>query len=690
MQIKLYLLLFISLSTAQVWAQEMFPKKELYHVWILAGEDLDKGNFDEAAMLYSTHSEIPSFKIKLQQIAYLKKLRSEAERLQKKGNYAEAVDKYKEYRKLKDIGSIGIFEKKISDCLTLINQRKLGELTSQQRVITGFEWAHRGRQKLSQMDTIAARKDFNNARILGGSRNNILKEQYQEGLRQVEALTKWGKLKAVSDIASAPLEEQLSFLRSYREIRNIDLPSVELKIKQLEAELEGNNSIKKIAKLCDTDLLLTHVQNHAGRIENAQELSKKLQQYKSTVQKINQLKLNTVHAATVESAYSSLLTWIADFPEDIRDDLTACILKDRFQTFENYSEMAQINSDKKSAEKFKKLAQQSIPSNRLGESERVCEGLADFHAALLLIRRDLQDCQAANALLKWSKGEEYLENCPQKDEILEKNRSLKDSIDSRVADEKLINEYFQEASTLIARGACASAIDIYIKMKGLQACNQDKIDEKITQGMLQANGCKKNAWWKIEITGGLAGSMPKYKLDGKTLQMGNGQETSFGAQVSYIDHQNPVDFTLGLAYFHCQYYAMGSLGSVLEDYRLSGLNTIFAIKLHLPNTNPNKLRPYVKLGTEFIIPTDYGYESFSTFKKVEGTSQIQKTILSVTGAVGIEIQKKNFGASLEGFTNFMMANSIYNSSIDHIITAPHQPLEATVTKLGVRASLRFW
>ena len=51
--------------------------------------------------------------------------------------------KYTEYRKLKDVGTLGIFEKKIEQCLTQINNSRLTELTNQQRIITGFEFAHR-------------------------------------------------------------------------------------------------------------------------------------------------------------------------------------------------------------------------------------------------------------------------------------------------------------------------------------------------------------------------------------------------------------------------------------------------------------------------------------------------------------------------------------------------------------------
>lgn len=183
MQIKLYLLfiLLIAFLSTTTQAQELFPKKELYHVWILAEEKLDLGQFDDALRLYNTHKENLNFAMKIRQTSRIKEISSEAEKLRRRGNFAEAVDKYKEYRKLKDIPTLGIFEKKIEECLTQINKGKLTELTAQQRVITGFEWAHRGREKLSLLDTIGA----SGILIMPGSwvetgiiffGNNILKE----------------------------------------------------------------------------------------------------------------------------------------------------------------------------------------------------------------------------------------------------------------------------------------------------------------------------------------------------------------------------------------------------------------------------------------------------------------------------------------------------------------------------------
>jgi hypothetical protein len=91
-----------------------------------------------------------------------------------------------------------------------------------------------------------------------------------------------------------------------------------------------------------------------------------------------------------------------------------------------------------------------------------------------------------------------------------------------------------------------------------------------------------------------------------------------------------------------------------------------------------------------LIPTSYAYENFSNFQKASGRDQLQKTILSVTGAVGLEIQKQHFGAFAEVFGNYGVGNSIYNASLSHVLTAQNQKVEARIIKAGIRIGIRLW
>ncbi|WP_159477883.1 hypothetical protein [Dyadobacter sp. 3J3] len=667
MQIKIYLLVILSivfLSTTTK-AQELFPKKELYHIWILAEQKLDAGQFDDALRLYNTHKENLNFAMKIRQISRIKEISYEAEKLRKRGNFAEAVDKYKEYRKLKDVPTLGIFEKKIEDCLTQINKGKLTELTAQQRVITGFEWAHRGREKLSLLDTLGAKRDFNNARILGGNRNNILREQYIEGNRITEALVNWGQAKVNFDKTNHSKAEELAFLTTYRDIRNVDVPDIEVKMKELKAEIDGNNSLTKIARICDTDLLISYVNNHIENVSASAPLLARLNEFRSTQKKINLLKANKDNAATVKSAYESLLTWTEDFPEEIRGDIKACIDNEYTSYKATIPETA------------------SLPASN-------CSGLDDYLQGIVLIRRELSNCNTAKAQALWKKNVTYIKDCKDSRAILLSSKSLKDSVFMMVRNDSLLTVYRGKIQKSVQTGNCAETAEIYKQMKSLRVCNQDILDEEIEAGLAETKNCQTKSWWRPELTGSFARNMPKYSVGGTARKMGNGWSGTAGAQLTLIDHKNPIDFTIGAEYFNTSYYTEQSAGSVMENFTLSGANLLVAIKIHKPNTNPDKIRPYLKIGSEMLIPTSYEYESFSVFQKVSGTDQLKKTMLSVTGAFGMEIQKKHFGVFAEAFGNYGLGNSIYNSTLSHVVTAQNQKIEARITKFGIRVGFRLW
>jgi len=660
MQIKFYVLSLFTFISINCSAQELFSKKELYHVWIVAEEKLDAGLFDDALKLYNTHAENPSFNIKIRQITRLKEISADGERLRKKGRYAEAVSKYTEYRKLKDVGTLGIFEKKIEQCLTQINSGRLSELTNQQRIITGFEFAHRGREKLSKLDTTGAKRDFNNAKNLGGNLNNILKEQYTEGTRITTALTKWGQIKV--NTSGQSKAEELSYLETYREIRNVDIPAIELKIKELRNEIDGHNSLLEIAKLCDTELLLTYVSNHKNSISASGFLINRINEFRSTQNKISLLKQNSINSATVESAYSSLFSWIEDFPQEIQNELTNCIKND----YQEY--------------KKNQIATKQNPVE--------CRGINDFNKGISLIRRALSDCNTSRAKSLWNTNLTFIRDCNNSEAILYNVQTLKDSVFLFAKNDSILLVFRSQLQTLLQKGDCSEATKVYEQMKQLEVCDQNNLNEEVKTGLSQTANCENKSWWKPELTGSAATNIPKYKIGDTSRKMGNGSTISAGAQYSFIDHKNPVDFMIGLEYFKTDYYSEDVQGSLLEDFSMSGANVVLVIKFHKPNTDPNHIRPYLKLGSEILIPVSYNYENYSTLVKVDNTDQIQKTILSVTGAIGMEIQKKHFGAFIEGFSNYALGN-IYNSEVSHL-TSTNQKIDAKLIKLGIRIGLRLW
>ena len=664
MQIKIYLVFILSFFflTNTNKAQELFPKKELYHIWILAEEKLDAGQFEDALRLYNTHKESPNFAMKIRQISRLKEISADAERLRKRGNYAAAVDKYKEYRKLKDVNTLGLFEKKIEDCLTQINKGSLAELTVQQRVITGFEWAHRGREKLSLLDTIGAKRDFNNARILGGNRNTVLKEQYQEGNRVTEALSKWGQRKLEFELSSHSKADEASFLSSYREIRNIDIPDLEIKIKTLKAEADGNSSLTGIAKSCDIDLLIGYVENNKTRVPASAELLSRLREFRSTKRKIDLLKQNNENLATVKSAYETLLSWADELPEEIKRDVKSC-----------------IDAEYK-----------TIGTAEIKKYTQTCSGLEDFKKGLRLIRTELSNCNSSKAQSLWKQNIAFLKDCENAGDILKSVKTLGDSVSSVTKNDSLFKMYSVQIQKSKEKGDCIETIKLYDQMKSLRVCNQDVLDEEVETGLAEiTQNCSNNSWFKIEFTGGVARVLPKYSILNAPKKMAGGWANSVGLQLSFIDHKNPVDFSIGIEYLKATYYSLDVFDSRQEDFSLSGANVLLGLKLHKPDTKPEKLRPYVKIGSEILIPFSYTYQNYSPATKFNATSETQKTILSLTGAIGLEIQKKRFGAFIESFGGFGLGN-IYNSKVEHLTNSPNQKVSGQLSKFGLKVGIRLW
>ena len=89
-----------------------------------------------------------------------------------------------------------------------------------------------------------------------------------------------------------------------------------------------------------------------------------------------------------------------------------------------------------------------------------------------------------------------------------------------------------------------------------------------------------------------------------------------------------------------------------------------------------------------MIPATYEYVNYSQARTFTGAAELQKTILSVAGAFGFEIQKRHFGAFIEGFGNYGLG-SIYNSTVSHLTTTS-QTVDAKIIKVGARIGLRLW
>lgn len=663
MRIKIYLTIALLCSISELaFSQEKFTKKELYSYWMEAEAKLDAGQFNDALVLYKAYPKDSSFMLRTRQIQRLIDIISEADKLYKKDQFAESLDKLKEYRKLKDIGSLRFFEEKIEGCLNQINKGKLSELTAQQRVITGFEFAHRGREKLSKLDTIGAKRDFNNAKALGGTRNSTLREQYVEGMRITEELSVWGK-KNLNKTNRQP-EEEVEALESYRNIRNIDIPEIELQIRELKNGLSGKTTLPDIAKLCDTDLLIRYVDSHKAEIKTSDFFISRLREFKSTRQKINILKQNKANAETVKSAYESLLSWTDELPSEVREDVKNCIQSE----YDGYKT--------------------SIPGTNPAPTTN-CEGQASFERGISLIRKELANCNIVRSKTLWRETVAFLKGCHNANTLLAKNAALRDSITRFSKGDSLLTIYRKRVADLIRNNECSKTSEVYEQMQSLRVCNQTALNEEIKNGFTQAKSCKKDSWWKPQIIASVAGVTPKYSVGDVKKNMATGWMASGGIGLSLIDHKNLAEFFAEVQYFKTNYYSTESTSkSAVEDFTIGGAIVSLGIKLHKPNTNPQKLRPYFRFGPEIQIPLSYQYKNYSTSTGSDGLEDLQKTLLFLSGGLGIEIQKERFGAFIEAFGAAGLGN-IYNSGVSHL-SSSKQKVDARFNKFGVKVGVRLW
>ncbi|MCE6990506.1 hypothetical protein [Dyadobacter sp. CY323] len=659
-----FLLLFLNAGLA--WSQEKFTKKELYSVWMIAEEKLDAGKFNEALALYKSYPRDSSFMLRTRQINVINELVKEGERLYKKEQYAEALDKFKEYRKLRDIGTLRFFEDKIEDCLNQINKGNLSELTSQQRVITGFEFAHRGRQKLSKLDTTGAKSDFTNAKTLGGNANSTLREQYVDGLRIADELSKWGSKNLGNAAKTRSSYEELKALETYRDIRNIDIPEIETRIRELSSGLDGKESLPEIAKLCDIDLLIRHVETNKSTIKTSDFLITRLKEFKSTRQKIDILKKNKTNAETVRSAYTSLISWTDELPAEIRSTMKGCIQNE----YSSY------------------VATLPAPPTPRPRNTADCSGLESFTRGITLVRRELSNCNIVRSKRLWRETVTFLNGCNNAAAILKSYASLNDSISRFAESDSILTGYRNKIEDFNKIGECARTAEIYEQMKSVRTCNQAALDQEIKNGLDLAKNCKGGSWWRPQLIGSFAAVMPEYSVGDVKRDMATGWMASGGIALAYIDHKNLAEFLVGVEYFKTSFYSTGSTGSTLEDFTIDGVNVSLGIKLHLPNTNPGKLRPYVRFGPELQVPLSYKYENHSTFTESDDVADLQKTMLFLSGGLGVEIQKVHFGAFLEAFGAAGLG-SIYKSEVPHLSTT-FQKIEAGFNKFGVKIGVRFW
>lgn len=377
----------------------------------------------------------------------------------------------------------------------------------------------------------------------------------------------------------------------------------------------------------------------------------------------------------------------------------------------------------------------------------------DFKRSIVSVRRSLSNCRVKEAQENWQQALAKLSGCEANGDILKPYLGLKDSISTILLADSVLNFYEKKAKEFVSNLECEEAESVYKRLAGLKTCNQSDLKKIISDGFIACEECARkkcystnkqaaerleaNSLWKgaysnyqqalscasepdkeeivlkmkliecevfpercksettyfrPEVIGAYSLIKPTYTVGDKTQEMTIWHHISGGLQLSLISHSSPVDFSIGAEYFQTQFQSLGMLKDtkyVLEDFSLKGVNGFATMKLHKRITDPNRWRPYVKLGVEAMVPLSYRYEHYASGKVIDDREQLNAQSFSGIGGIGIEIQRKRFGCFLELFGNYNFTG-IYNANATNPSTTLNSSISANIHRAGVRLGVRVW
>ena len=304
------------------WGQK-FANRNLYDIWITAGEHLDAGRFDAAVKLYEVAPSVPEFAKRRNATRRIQALFQAGERYYRARRYPEALEAFSRYRTIDPTLHVDILDQRIQACLQELDKKLATKLDESTRVVAGFEWAYKGEQQLAVLDTTAARNSFTKAKQLGGGLNATLREQYQQGLRAVQSLGVWGEeYRRASARDGAP---PLAVLRAYRSASKYIVSSVEYEIKSAEegekATLAAtspaalNERMRGYVEECRMEDLFYFVKNNRQLIPDADTLAQRIADYRRVEGDVRRLKKDPANRPFLESTYETLLETARRIPE---------------------------------------------------------------------------------------------------------------------------------------------------------------------------------------------------------------------------------------------------------------------------------------------------------------------------------------------------------------------------------------
>ncbi|WP_157585242.1 hypothetical protein [Runella zeae] len=522
------------------------------------------------------------------------------------------------------------------------------------------------------------------------------------------------------------------------------------KTELLVAYIKDNDAKIPVASQLSSSLTMYH-QTELDIIQFKQDPGKR-EFAKAAYEKLKEI-TNTIHEKSVGSAlnicarkaYCEYLIEIAAKSEKAADQNNnyKSLYEDALRNL-----TIALNQKVPEYEQTLKQSQRRI-SERLGCDTFV----RDFKRSIVSVRRSLSNCRVKEAQQNWQQALAKLSGCEANGGILKLYMGLKDSILVVLVADSIMSHNEKAAKELLSKLECKEAESIYKRLSSLKTCNQNELKKIISEGLIACEECTRkkcyitnrqaaekleaNSLWKDaysnyqqalscaseadkeevivkmklieceafpercksettyfrpEIIGAYSLIKPTYTIGDKTQEMTIWYHISGGLQLSLISHSSPVDFSIGAEYFQTQFQSLGTIKEtkyVLEDFSLKGVNGFAVMKLHKGITDPNRWRPYVKLGVEAMVPLSYRYEHYATGKVIDNREQLNSQSFSGIGGIGIELQRKHVGCFLELFGSYNFTG-IYNANATNPSITLNSSISANIHRAGVRLGFRFW
>ncbi len=777
MPIRLLLLCAIVLATLTEGLGQKFENRNLYDIWITAGEHLNAGRFEDAIRLYEVAPAVPEFAKRLAAARKIQAVFQNGERFYRTRRYPEALETFSRYRTIDPTLQVAILDGRILDCLQELDKKLAAKLDASTRVVAGFEWAYKGEQQLAVLDTVAAKRSFIKAKQLGGGLNTTLREQYQQGLQSVEAIGAWGD--TYHRTAKKDGSHSLENLRAYRSASKYIVSELEYEIKSAEegekATLAAASPValadrmQGYAQECRIEDLYFFVKNNRKLISDADTLAGRIANYRRVESDVSKLKNDPANRPFLESAYGELLETASRIPQ-VGAAVLACAKKNYFSDLLEVARIAETQGDE-TAEKarYREAMEYLVKARTLDLSQFAdhlnkiqsrlsakldCEGMQqEFVLVATEIRKELSNCRVEEAWRLWEPARTKLAGCgPSDPAFFDAYRNMQDMVYRFHREDSLFQVLKPRAEQALNNRQCGEAKRFFQQIAGLDLCNiapreqalvksQERVSEcerincfatardkafqsaenrelknsydyyqqaydcaeesqkarikKIMDDMecdAYPDRCRKgNVSTVLQPMGRVGINNPRYFDDGLLKETNYGYFVSAGLQLTFLSYLNPLDVVIGAEYFRTKYSAQGIKQGQMQsagDFEVEGADMSVALKLHKTNTDPNRLRPYLKGGIELLLPFGYSLSNHPDYEATNDRRYLKKQSLGALGGIGIELERKKFGFFVEAVFGYNFSG-IYNSNFA-TSAGSRGKTEANFRTAGLRAGIRFW